>query len=88
MADTLPDVNLTTVAYKDLYSESGIGVGTKVLVQNKSGNMVTLQLQLAEPLATSNDGTYLVPNGFVVIDAGENGLWGIGTGDISVQVTA
>jgi len=88
MADTLPDVNLTPVAYKDLYSESGIASGTKVLVQNKAGTFVKLQLQAAQPADTSTDGVYVVPNAFVEITAGENGLWGIGNGDISIQVVS
>lgn len=86
MADTLPDIPLVPTAYTDLYSASSIAVGTKVQVQNKSGNMAILQLQAAQPVVTSNDGTYVVPNGFVEVEAGENGLWGIGNGDISIQV--
>ena len=88
MADTLPDVNLTPAAYKDLYTESGIASGTKVLVQNKAGTFVKLQTIAAQPSDTSQDGVYVVPNGFVEIAAGENGLWGIGNGDISIQVVA
>lgn len=86
MANTLPDINLAPEAYKDLYSESSIAVGTKVLIQNKSSSFAILQLQAAQPTATSTDGTYVVPNAFVTVEAGENGLWGIGNGDISIQV--
>ncbi len=85
MADTLPNIVLTKAAYVDLYDESGIAVGTSLLIQNKSGNTVIVQEQAAQPAATSEDGIYIDPVKSVTVTDTPNGVWAIGTGEISVQ---
>ncbi len=85
MADTLPDVLLSPDAYVDLFDATGITVGDAVIIQNKTSSTVVLQSIFTQPLVTNNDGTYIVPNNFIIVTAGSTGLWARGNGNISVQ---
>jgi len=85
MADTLSDVTLSTDAYVDLFAATGITVGNTVIIQNKTDSIIIVQSIAIQPLATNDDGTYVVSNDFVIVTAGSTGLWAIGTGEISVQ---
>ena len=85
MAATLPDVSLSNSAYTDLYNETGIVVGTSLLIQNKTTNNIIVQVGASLPDVDNDDGVYLKPYDFIIVEAGESGAWAIGTGDISVQ---
>lgn len=87
MADTLPDVQLSRDSYTDLYAASGIAVGAKVLVQNKSNGIVNYVISAAQPTDDDNSGNPIEPLKFLEVDAGENGLWAKGAGNINIQQT-
>lgn len=83
---TIPDVVLTGTAYQNVYSATGIVVGTAVTVQNKSGNPVYLQNVAAQPSGGSSNGFLLLPNEFISVTGTIVGLWAKGTGRIAVEV--
>lgn len=87
MADTISDVSLTNIAYTDIYDETGISVGTALVIQNKTKSNVILQLTASQPTVSSTDGYLLEPDAKfpVKVEAGENGVWAIGSGPLGVQ---
>lgn len=89
MAATLPDVVITSTAYTNLYSATGIAVGTAVILQNKGNQPVFLQTTAASPSASSGDGFVISPLEILTVDAAEVGLWARSAafgGHLSVQV--
>ncbi len=85
MADTLPDILLNNTAYTDLYDESGIAVGTEILVQNKGSVPVTITVVAAEPTVPDRDGVNIPMNGYVIVQAGATGAWALGSSKVNVQ---
>lgn len=85
MADTIPDINLTFNIYKNLYALSLITSGASVVIQNKSKSEMIIQVIAAQPNPESLDGVILQPREFLLVQAGENGLWAIGDGNLSIQ---
>ena len=91
MADTIDDVILTGTAYQDVYAATSISVGTELILQNKSKNLMFVQISASQPTATSVNGFILLPYtegrlaSTAQIDAGETGCWIIGTGPLGVQ---
>lgn len=83
---TLPDVSLTGVAYQNLYSATGIVVGSAVTVQNKSGSDVRLQNIAAQPMNNSKNGYLLKPYEMISVTGTILGLWAFGVGPITVEV--
>lgn len=53
MATSLPDVKIPTNKWIDLYSETGISVGTQIIVQNKGDAEAELSESLLEPIETT-----------------------------------
>ena len=89
MADTIPDVILNGTEYQDLYSETGITVGTKLLLFNKSTSYIRVILSATQPTDNSTDGVIIEIEGAMrpfIVDAGENGCWAKGYGPLSVQI--
>lgn len=75
MAATIPDITIQNTAYTNVYTATGITVGTSVIVQNKGNAPVFLQTTAAIPLATNEDGVVLSRLEILTVDAGELGLF-------------
>lgn len=85
MANTIPDISSVNGSFTDVYTSSGITVGTSIIIQNKSTSALYVQISALQPLSTSTDGVYIQPYQFYVVDAGEVGCWIRGNGKICVQ---
>ncbi len=91
MANTLPDVMLTGV-WVDVYAATGLTVGNKIQIQNKSSSPMLLQIQASKPTEASLDGWMLYSGmlgasyevGVSDIPAGSS-VYVKGTGRINVQ---
>lgn len=75
MAVTLPDITIQNTAYINVYTATGITVGTSVIVQNKGTFSVYLQTTATTPSADSENGVILSPLEILIVDAGEAGLF-------------
>ena len=87
MANSIPDITINT-AWKNVYTASGIAVGTAIIVQNKSSNPINLYISASTP-PSANIGYALKSLESVSVDAGESGCWvsiPSGSGMINVQV--
>lgn len=82
---TIPDVNLTGVAYQDLYSATGIASGSSVTIQNKAVNAIYIQNIATQPAATSQSGLLLKPYEVVTVTGAIDGLWAMGVGPACVE---
>lgn len=82
---TIPDVTLTGTAYQNLYTATGIVVGTSVTVQNKTGGTLYLQNIAAQPSSGSKAGLTLLPNEMIAVTGTILGLWAKGTGTVAVE---
>lgn len=76
MANTRNDVILPKGVWVNLYSASGIPVGTSVSIYNKGSRPIYLAISSESP----NQPTFGVPvytgaDGFMMIQANESGLW-------------
>lgn len=56
MADTLPDFEADFADWTDVYTTTGIAVGTSVVITNKSSNEILIQEKATKPVATNDDG--------------------------------
>lgn len=86
MADTIPDVPAPANDWVNIYTLTGISVGTSVTITNKSSYEVLIQERATKPLsdnvngkvlATINTGTYQAtvtgtPTGIWVKSSGKN----------------
>jgi hypothetical protein len=90
MSNTLPDVQLPENTWVNLYSSTGITVGTAVNVTNKGSYPILLAVSVSSPVS-STIGAPLHPGPFgsvAFVDAGESGLWAratVGTSQVLVQ---
>jgi hypothetical protein len=75
MATTIPDITVQNTAYTNVYTATGIAVGTSVVLQNKGNFSVFLQTTATLPSATSEDGVVVSPLEILTVDAGEAGLF-------------
>ena len=78
MADTRNDIYIPSNTWVNLYSASGISVGTAVTVYNKGSGSLNLTLKGSQP--TSTTGGYPVavfPSilSFASVPAASSGLW-------------
>jgi len=88
MADTRPDVILNGEEYQDLYAATGITVGTKLILFNKSTSDVSVILSATKPLNNDTKGIRIEIKGSIrafTVDSGESGCWAKGWGPLSVQ---
>lgn len=83
---TIPDVQLTGVAYQNIYAATSIVVGTAVTIQNKSGFPVFVQNIASQPSTGSKNGFVLEPYTAVDVTGVIAGLWAKGTGPVMVEV--
>lgn len=76
MADTLGNISLNAGVWTDLYAESGIDVGTKIVVQNIGVCDVFLTTKLTSP--TSEDARQVLERAkYVTNEARDSGAWAI-----------
>lgn len=74
MADTLNNVVLPANTWVDLYSETGITVGVKILLQNLGSTNIRIATKTTAPLAA--DGFKRVnPNQQATNETGDSGAW-------------
>lgn len=85
MAVTIPDLQINNSSYTDLYASTGISVGTKLVIQNKSSVGAYLQIKAFQPASNSQDGIFLEAFKFYIVDAGEVGCWVKGMTKLCVQ---
>lgn len=83
---TLPDVKLLGIAYQNLYTATGITVGTSVTIQNKSVTTVYLQNIATQPDGSSRNGLLLQPYETVPVTGTIVGLWAFGAGNITMEI--
>lgn len=86
MADTIPDIRLSGVAFEDIYALSNIGVGTSIIIQNKQSVAVYVQVSASQPHRESRDGYLLIGNESCIVKGDISGVWAFGTSKILVQV--
>ena len=84
MANTIDDVVIGNT-WVNVYSLSGIAVGTSVQVQNKGNGYILLAISATSPASGSVKGYVLEPFKACLVDAGESGLWAISTGTSSTS---
>jgi len=73
MADTLPDIELPVNTWVDLYAQSGILVGTRIIVSNKGSSSLILATSATEP--TTLDGVPLETYKDRINESGDSGAW-------------
>lgn len=89
MANTPPSIQLTGVDWQNLNALSGLAVGTAIEVQNQSSTAVSLAVSPTKP--DINDINFVgfvvppVPAAIANIGFGEDIVWAIGVGPVSVQ---
>lgn len=73
MADTLPNTSLPANTWVDLYADTGITVGVKILLQNLGTTGVRLASSAASP---AGDGFKRVTSGQEAFnETGDSGAW-------------
>lgn len=87
MADTLPDVTLST-GWNDLYSLSGITQGTPLILKNKASGLILIVIAPTAPSATFQGGWDISGGDWVTVTSVPEGskVWARGTGRLMVQV--
>ena len=75
MANTRPDINVPNEDWIDAFSATGIAVGTKLLIVNKSNTMVYAQITATKPDAATIDGPPILPFSYYALGAGASGLF-------------
>ena len=76
MTDTLPNIRIIADEWIDLYAESGIPVGTKILVENTGVCDVSLAVQASKP--STGHGSFNIvkrTGGALHNHAGDSGAW-------------
>ena len=71
----MPAINVPNAQWLNVYTASGITVGTAVLVQNQSPAQALLQISATAPDPTDNTGRRVQANEEVQVDASAAGLW-------------
>lgn len=85
MAVTIPDLQINNTTYMDLYAATGISVGTKLVIQNKTSVGAYLQIKAFQPASNSQDGIFLEAYKFYIVDSGEVGCWVKGMTKLCIQ---
>ena len=74
MAQSLPPVNLPVETWVDVYAETGITVGTKLIVQNTGSSSVKLVESASMPLGSTGSNALPTREFFTNVDA-NIGAW-------------
>lgn len=59
MANTIPDISVSTEDWVDVYTLTNIAVGTSLLLNNKGGGNILYQERATKPDALSEDGVLI-----------------------------
>lgn len=82
----MTNVILPKETYVDLYSETGIPVGTQILVLNMTPNTVRLFSTAGTPVQTDNNIPLPFRAGNAVNDTGDQGAWAFSVSGGAVDV--
>ena len=89
MANSLPWVELDGSGWIDAYSESGIGIGLSLTIQNVGNIPITLIIDDTAPVGIVNRGNIIMPKQFLQVSSGELGCFlsssGFGESMVSIQ---
>lgn len=69
------DINTSSTGWVNVYSASGIAVGTGLEVQNKNSNLLTIQESAAMPSTDDYSGRLLRYCDVVEVWSGSPGVW-------------
>jgi hypothetical protein len=86
MATSLPRVNLPVNTWVDLYAETGIAVGTQIIVQNTGSSEVNLVESATTPNTNTTGFNSLVERMFFTNASGNVGAWAYTSDGGSLQV--
>lgn len=91
MADTLDNVNLIRGVWTDLYSATGITVGTKISVQNSGDSIVRLAVTSTQPDVDTSAYSIIQPGTNLAMEneQGDSGAWAMSNnqnGRVNVRV--
>ncbi len=76
MADNLPNVNLPSNVWVDLYEVTGLAVGTKLQVENVGTCDAYLAVQAAQPEPDHNSYNIVRREGLPLVNtSGDSGAW-------------
>ena len=75
MADTLPNISLPANTWVDLYSESGISVGTQINVELLSNNPINLTVKATKPSLSDGNSKSKADSRFYTNTTGDSGAW-------------
>lgn len=82
---TIPDIQLSSAIYTELYAASGITVGTEIIIQNKGPVVIVVQNSTLAPDNTSWHG-FLIPYMAVwIAPSGSTGVWAKGGSTVAVE---
>lgn len=84
MADSIPDIHIPLGVWTNLYTATGISVGTALTIQNKASYDLQLYLSATAP-SSATSGVLVQPYGVADVDVGSTGCWAYGNGSASVQ---
>ena len=85
MAISLPSVVIPSDSWVDLYAETGIPVGTQLIVQNLGGYNARLVESSSKP--TMNSGYNIItPKAFLTSASSPIGSWAYASGGVLLQV--
>lgn len=87
---TLPNIEIASSAFVDLYAATSIVVGTALLIQNKGVASIRVIEDSTLPQPTDTRGVIVQPGDWLGIKAGSEGAYAIGytvngTAEIVVQ---
>ena len=85
MATSLPPVKIPSGTWVDLYSETGISPGTKIIIQNLGDSKVRVSESSTIPTLQSGYNV-LSPNGYLTNTASNVGAWAYAHEGTSLQV--
>jgi len=74
MANTLPDVQLAASVWTEMYSTTGIPVGTPLILQNKITSLATVQIRATMPVTTT-DGYSFAAGSTIYLSGSLSGVW-------------
>ena len=90
MADTLPDFEAPSGSWIDAYAQTGIVLGTSILITNKSSYEILIQEKATQPAADNNDGKTLatISTGTyqATVSGTPSGVWLKSTGSVNALV--
>lgn len=90
MSQTIPDITLNSTSFTDINTQSGISVGTAMIIQNKGTSNIVIQESVLQPDPTSEDGLIMTnifsPYSRADISAGSIRIWARVLGGASCKI--